>query len=119
MRPARRCGGDEIGAATVLVVAVAGLLLLVGAALGVVTALVTDHRRAQSAADLAALAGASALATGRGPCEEARRVALANDATLAACSLRGADVLVEVVVSGPRWWGWAGDPSARARAGPG
>ena len=117
--PATANGPGESGAATVLVVAVAGLLLVIGAALGVVTALVADHRRAQSAADLAALAGAAVLARGGAPCQEAGRVASANGATMVACSLRGADVLVEVVVSGPRWRGWAGDPRARARAGPG
>ena len=50
--------GDQSGAATLLVMAMAGVLLLLGAALAVVTALVAAHRVAQAAADLAALAGA-------------------------------------------------------------
>ncbi len=119
MRPVRAGSRGEGGAATVLVVAAAGLLLVIGTALGVVAALVADHRRAQSAADLAALAGATALMRGGAPCAEARRVTSANGARLVSCSLSGADVLVEAAVSGPRWWGWAGEPRARARAGPG
>ena len=49
---------DQRGSATLLVLAMAGVLLLVGSALGVVAAMVRAHRVAQSAADLAALAGA-------------------------------------------------------------
>jgi len=110
----------ERGAATVLVIAMAGLLLLVGAAAGVVGAIVTAHRRAQSAADLAALAGAASLAdhSGRDPCSTAGEVARANGAGLDSCTVEGADVLVEVSVSGPRWLGQDQDLSARARAGP-
>ena len=51
---------------TALFAGAAALLLFVGAALGVVGALVRAHRVAQSAADLAALAGAAALARGDG-----------------------------------------------------
>jgi uncharacterized membrane protein len=54
-----------------MVVACLSLLLLVGAGLGVVAAMVRDHRVAQSAADLAALAGASALQRGDDPCAAA------------------------------------------------
>ena len=59
-RPRPRGRPAERGAATVLTIAFAGLLLLLGAALGVVQAMVVAHRTAQSAADLAALAGAEA-----------------------------------------------------------
>jgi hypothetical protein len=47
---------DEAGSATVLVLAMAGVLVLIGAALGTVAAMVQAHRLAQSGADLAALA---------------------------------------------------------------
>lgn len=112
------------GAATVLAVAMAGVLLLVGAATGVVGAIVVAHRRAQAAADLAALAGATALAggrtghPGRDPCPAAAEVAEANGAVLATCLVDGADVVVGVRVSGPRWLGQDRDLSASARAGP-
>lgn len=111
------------GAATLLAVAMAGVLLLVGAATGVVGALVVAHRRAQAAADLAALAAAASLA-GRGsgplraPCDVAGQVARANGARLGSCQVDGWEVLVEVRVTGPRWLGQDQDLAAAARAGP-
>jgi secretion/DNA translocation related TadE-like protein len=96
----------------------AGVLLLVGAALGVVQAMVVAHRRAQSAADLAALAGASAVAHGREPCAAAGTVAGLNGGRLVGCEVSAGDVRVEVVVAGPRWLGQQGDLTAEARAGP-
>ena len=108
----------ERGAATVLVVACLSLLLVVGSALGVVAAMVRDHRVAESAADLAALAGATALGSGQDPCAAAAAIARANDAALVGCRLAGSDVLVRTRVRGPRWLGQAGDLLAEARAGP-
>lgn len=109
---------DEAGAATLLVLAMAGVLLLVGSALGVVQAVVVAHRKAQAAADLSALAGASARAHGRQPCAAAETVARRNGSRLMSCHESGGDVTVEVVVTGPRWLGQQGDLTAEARAGP-
>ncbi|MCX6400635.1 MAG: flp pilus-assembly TadE/G-like family protein [Propionibacteriales bacterium] len=114
---------DQRGAASILVVAMAGVLLLVGAAAGVVVAIVVAHRGAQAAADLAALAGATTLADhaldqARDPCAAARAVASANDATLASCVVEGAEVVVQVTVRGPRWLGQDHDLVGSARAGP-
>lgn len=109
---------EQRGAATLLVVSAAAVLVFVGAALGVVSALVVSHRRAQAAADLAALAGASARGRGLDACAEAARVAVANAAELVECSRTGADVMVVVEVAGPRWLGQESDLVARARAGP-
>ena len=109
---------EERGAATVLVLAFLGLLLFVGAALGVVGALVRAHRAAQSAADLAALAGAAALARGEDPCAAAASVAAANGAVVAACTPDGHEVRVTAEVGGPRWLGQSADLTAEARAGP-
>ncbi len=95
------------------------LLLLIGCALGVVAAMVRAHRSAQSAADLAALAGASALQQGEPACVEAGSVAAANGASVDSCSTRGPDVLVRVTVPGPHWLGQTADLTAEARAGPG
>lgn len=119
-RDPRRDGRDrgERGAATVFATVVAGAVLLLGAVLGVVAAVVVDLRTAQAAADLAALAGASAVGRAADPCDDAARVALANGAELRACHSQGREVVVEVVVAGPRWLGLAADPTARARAGP-
>lgn len=116
MSAARRC--DEAGAATLLVLAMAGVLLLVGSALGEVQAMVVAHRKAQAAADLAALAGASAVAHGRAACAAADAVAWLNGSRLVSCQEAAGDVTVEVVVTGPHWLGQQGDLTAEARAGP-
>jgi secretion/DNA translocation related TadE-like protein len=109
----------ERGSATLLALAMIGVLVLVGAALGVVAAMVQAHRVAQSAADLAALAGAEAQARGRDPCARAAELASGNDATLDSCTVQGSDVRVQVTVAGPHWLGQHHDLSAQARAGPG
>lgn len=109
---------SERGAATVLVVAFLGLLLLLGAALGVVGAMVRAHRGAQAAADLAALAAASALADGADACAAAAEIAAANGATVLTCAPAGRDARVTVRVDGPRWLGQTADLTAEARAGP-
>jgi secretion/DNA translocation related TadE-like protein len=109
---------DERGAATVLVLAMAGVLLLLGAALAVATAMVAAHRVAQSAADLVALAGARGVAAGDDGCAVARRIAAANGARLTSCAVSGRVVDVEVEVPGPHWLGQTADLSARSRAGP-
>lgn len=108
----------ERGGATVVTVACAGVLLLVGCALAVVVAAFADHRRAQAAADLAALAGAAALADGADGCAAAAEIAHANGAEATACTIDQAVVTVDVAVAGPDWLGWAADLTARARAGP-
>lgn len=109
----------ERGSASLLVAVAVSVLLVVGAALGVVAALVTGHRVAQSAADLAALAGAAALTDGSDGCRAAADVAAANAARMTGCEVAGRDVVVTVRVAGPRWLGQRGDLGARARAGPG
>jgi secretion/DNA translocation related TadE-like protein len=108
----------ERGSATLFAVAVIGLLVLVGAALGVVGAMVHAHRVAQSAADLAALAGAQAHQRGADGCAAAAAIATANGATLDSCATAGADLQVRVTVAGPHWLGQSHDLSAQARAGP-
>jgi secretion/DNA translocation related TadE-like protein len=96
----------------------AGVLLTVGAALGVVGAIVVDHRRAQAAADLAALAGATAAAKGESACPAAEAVARLNRAELVDCTVDGVGaVSLRVRVSGPHWLGQRADLEAVARAG--
>jgi secretion/DNA translocation related TadE-like protein len=109
---------DEAGSATLLVVAMAGVLLFLGAALAVVTAMVAAHRAAQAAADLAALAGAHGVAEGRDGCASAAQVAAANHANLTDCTVTGSIVDLQVEVAGPHWWGHTADLAARSRAGP-
>jgi secretion/DNA translocation related TadE-like protein len=103
------------GGATVLVVAMAGLLMFVMTGLAAAGGLVTAQRRAQAAADLAALAGASALDDA---CDRAGEVAAANAAALEACRLDGDEVTVEVSVPGPRVPWREVRVTAEARAGP-
>lgn len=114
-----RPGPGDRGAASLLVATCVALLLTIGAALGVVAALVRSQRSAQSAADLAALAAASARQRGDDACAVATKLARANSAELVGCSVLGDDVLVAIEVTGPRWLGQTADLSAHARAGPG
>jgi secretion/DNA translocation related TadE-like protein len=101
----------------VLVVAMAGVLMFVMVGLSAVGGLVTAQRRAQSAADLSALAAAAAV--GVGACAEALRVASANGAALDGCVVEGRDVRVTVSVTGPHLVGRDPRITAEARAGPG
>jgi secretion/DNA translocation related TadE-like protein len=106
----------------VLVVAMAGVLMFVMVGLAAAGGLVTAQRRAQAAADLAALAGASALAAVRGPgdpCAAADRVAARNAAVLDTCAPAGRSVRVTVSVAGPDVPWREVRVSAEARAGPG
>jgi secretion/DNA translocation related TadE-like protein len=113
-----RAGAEDRGSATLFAVAVIGVLVLVGAALGVVAAMVHAHRVAQSAADLAALAGARAHGEGADACAAAEVIAAANAAMLEGCAVEGLVVRVRVTVAGPRWLGQPHDLFAEARAGP-
>jgi secretion/DNA translocation related TadE-like protein len=112
-------GRDDRGSVTLFTVSCVALLLVLGAALGVVAAMVRAHRSAQSAADLAALAAATAVGHGSDPCGAASSAAAANGAVLASCDVEGREVLVTVQVAGPHWLGQTADLTAEARAGPG
>ena len=108
---------DDVGAGTVLAVAMMGLLVTVTLTCGGVVAVVAAHRQAQSAADLAALAGAAALQDGGDPCQHAGQIASRNGAHLTRCQVDGWDVAV--VVSGAAHLpGGSVDLKARGRAGP-
>jgi secretion/DNA translocation related TadE-like protein len=99
----------------VLVVSMAGVLMFVMVGLAAAGGLVTAQRRAQSAADLAALAGATAT---EGACVAAARAAADNGAVLDQCAESGEEVTVEVSVSGPQVPWQEVRVSAEARAGP-
>jgi secretion/DNA translocation related TadE-like protein len=107
----------EDGAGTVLAVAMMGLLVTVTVATSGVVGVVATHRRAQSAADLSALAGASALQDGGDPCRRAATIARRNAARLRRCQVDGWTVAVEVA-SRIELPGGALDLAARGRAGP-
>ena len=117
-RPERERARPERGSASLLVVGLTGVLLLIGMAATFVVATAAAHRRAQGAADLAALAAAAALQQGSDPCGAAGRFAGANGASLTGCQVLGEDVLVQVAVAGPRFLDHGWEPVGRARAGP-
>lgn len=109
---------SDDGAATVFGLALVALLVTVGLAGAVVAGAVLAHRRAQSAADLAALAAAQAAQGAGDPCAAAARVARRNHAVLGSCTMDGWAALVRVHVDGPRIVGVSMSLPARARAGP-
>lgn len=116
---ARRVQGDQ-GVATVLVLALAAVLALLGAGSATLAAAAAARQRAASAADLSALAGAERVLGGEASaCARARYIADLVGAELLTCSVVGdvVDLVVEVRPAGPL--GRLGAAPARARAGPG
>ncbi len=108
---------DQSGAATILAVAMMGFLVTVTVAATGVVGVVAAHRRAQSAADLSALAGAAALQDGGDACRRAGSIAARNGAALRRCEVD--DWTVTVVVSRElRLPGSSMELAARGRAGP-
>ncbi len=106
----------ERGSATVWVLALSGVLAVVGVAVVLLGAAAVARHRATTAADLAALA-AAVRAVGGDPaaCDAAAQVAAANGAALSGCSV-GPDAVVEVTVGVSVDLGPIGRPTARARA---
>jgi secretion/DNA translocation related TadE-like protein len=109
---------DDAGVATVyaclgivMLLVVTGLGLHLGAA-------ALARQRAETGADLAALAGAAKVLYGPDiACAAVVRVGVANQVDVQSCSVVGTDVLVVVYAragSGP----FAGTATGRARAGP-
>ena len=100
MRSTRAYGsGGDSGSASVLVLSLAVVLVLVGAVLIAVGGAVVARHRAQSAADLGALAAAQRALDGTdGACTAARGVVEAVGARLDACALQGTDAVVVAVI---------------------
>lgn len=120
------------GSATLWALSLAMVVWVSTAALLVVAVAVTARHRAATAADLAALAGAAAVArievaADRNPaarvptaCATARAVAVANAAVLGSCTIVGQVVDVVATVRTPALgYLGLGSVAARARAGPG
>lgn len=113
-----RFGGDA-GVAAVLVLALAGVLTLVGAASTSLAAVAVARQRAAAAADLSALAAAERALFGQGPaCDRAAQVAQLVGAALRTCQVRGDIAVVVAQVRPPGPLGRLGTASARASAGP-
>ena len=107
----------EDGVAVVLAVGLIAVLFLVAGIGGGAVAIIAAHRDVQGAADLAALAAASAAGSGAPPCSAARLIAARNGDDVTRCEVDGREVLVTVARRLPRV---LGDRvvRARARAGP-
>ncbi len=108
---------SEQGSATILTIALASIILGAGV---VGLTLVQAHlasAHAQTAADLAALAGASASSD---PCRRAEAIAAANGVTLTDCQIDGLDLVVAVAARAPslvqRIASLAGQPPAEVTA---
>jgi secretion/DNA translocation related TadE-like protein len=95
-----------------------GLLTVLALVAAGIVGLLDAHRRAEAAADLAALAGGGALVEGRDACGVAAEVAHRNGASLTRCRADAETVAVVVTVAGPRLLGLAARLPGRARAGP-
>jgi secretion/DNA translocation related TadE-like protein len=107
------------GSASIWVAGVtAAILLLVALIMGIGAAAETRHR-AESAADLAALAAAGYATSGQeSACAKARWVAERMRVRLTGCRLRGWDAEVETSAQAPDLLFGLGSATARARAGP-
>ena len=109
----------DLGSATVLVLALAAVLALVGATTACLAAVAVARHRAGSAADLAALAAADRAREGQPiACAAAARVAEAAAARLERCVLTGDIVDVSVAVHPPGAIGSWGVARSDSRAGP-
>ena len=110
--------GDR-GGATVLVLAIGLVTVLVAIASAAVGSAIVARHRAQTAADLAALAGALDSLDGvEVACARAREIAARNGGHLIACDLDGLDVVVTVEARPTGLAAMGGAARASARAGP-
>ena len=109
---------SERGSAAVLATVLAGVLCVATVMLAALGAAVADQRRVAAAADLAALAAASAVQDGRDACAAARSVAGRNAARLDSCAVSGAVVTVRTTRRTHPLLGRRFMLRADARAGP-
>ena len=108
----------ERGSATVFALVFVGLLATVAVLGAAVAALLVGQRQAAAAADLAALAGASAVQDAAAACPAAEQIAERNRAGLSECAVSGDVVTVEVTLVVRSVFRSDVEVRARARAGP-
>ena len=111
----------ERGAGTVLVLGIVAAVLVLALGLAALAHAQAARGTAQTGADLAALAAATAARDGWDPCGRAREVAARNAVAVTACAAQGGGVVRDDVAStdGVTVLGVAlGRASAAARAGP-
>ena len=117
-RAAKAMLRDERGVATTWAVVLIAVLSMVTFMAASATGVVGARHRAESAADLAALAGAVSARDGGEPCAAAAEVARHNDSALFECMVREQVVEVSVAVQTPVLWGATWEQVGVARAGP-
>lgn len=109
----------ERGSGTIWIAAMAMTLCVVAVAVVLLGLAQTARHKANTAADLAALAAAQVLEDGTGsPCDIASSNAAANGARLAACAIDGEIVSVSVSIDVQLGRLGLGTATATARAGP-
>ncbi|HYO39040.1 MAG TPA: Rv3654c family TadE-like protein [Nocardioidaceae bacterium] len=124
VRRARRgCQGQrgrrgQRGSAAVLATVLLGVLACSAVLVAAFGGAVVAQRRVEAAADLGALAGASAALRGEPGCTAAASIASANDARVLACTVSGEIVELRVVRETRRVLGLRFTVTSRARAGP-
>jgi len=106
------------GSAAVLATVLVAVLVVVALFVTAVGGAVVDRRRVAAAADLAALAGASALQSGNDGCAAARSTARRNGARATSCAVEGEDVTVLTERRTQPVFGRRFTVRATARAGP-
>lgn len=110
---------DQRGSAVPLVVAALALLATVTLLIAGLGGALIGQRRAETAADLAALAGAQAASRGGDACAAAARAAGLNGAVLRRCTREGSDVWVQTLGRTAGLFGRRLTVTASAKAGPG
>lgn len=114
----RRSSDDRGGVTVFTCVAVMVLLLVTGLAVRLGAAALA-RQRAETGADLAALAGAAQLLRGSSAaCAAADRVAASNGVRVTNCAVDGLDLLVEVTAEMAGGGLLGGAALGQARAGP-
>jgi secretion/DNA translocation related TadE-like protein len=113
----------ERGAGTVLILGVVAAIMLLAVGITALGAAQNARGTAQAAADLGALAGATALRDGFDPCGTAGAAVVRNGAQLSSCEVLGGGVVRVVATralasTAEAFGGALGPARASARAGP-
>jgi secretion/DNA translocation related TadE-like protein len=111
-------GRSDRGSATVHALWLIALLTTVALFATAIGSVLVGQRRAAAAADLAALAGATAVQRGSAGCEQAADIAGRNDARLVSCAVEGGILTVRVATRVRSVFESSFELQARARAGP-
>jgi secretion/DNA translocation related TadE-like protein len=116
--PATQRRRPEGGYATIWALGWIGACATLGWISLLAAVVVAAQHHLDGSADLASLAGAAQLQSGRNACAAARLTAVDNGVSVRDCSVDGADVVVVVETTVPLPFGIGGALTSVARAGP-